>query len=224
MAEPVIGGDGDPDAGAHPDGHPVERDGVEQRLGQLLGHHHQFLAGGDDAGAGELVASEPGHRAPVAHLALEPSGHDAQELVTAVVPEGVVDLLEPVEVDEHHAHVFGLVGRVQFHLRVLHEGAAVLEGGELIGPGVTEVVGPPAQFPQGQGHADDHHPEGGQGHVRGHRGLVVTERQRPAGPATGSRRRWAPGRSRPGPPVTGAGATSAGPRDPRRRCPGARWR
>ena len=29
-----------------------------------------------DAGAGEFVATQPGHRAPVADLALEPGGHD----------------------------------------------------------------------------------------------------------------------------------------------------
>ena len=52
----------------------------------------------------------------------------AQELVAAVVPERVVDLLEAVEVDEQDPDVFWFDESVQLRLGVLHEGAAVLRG------------------------------------------------------------------------------------------------
>jgi len=99
-------------------------------------------------------------------------GHDAQELVTAVVPEGVVDLLEAVEVDqEKHRRDRGH-GRLQFHLGVLEEGATVLKRGELVGAGVAEVVGPRRSSRQRQSHADDDDAKGPERHV-GCRPVVV---------------------------------------------------
>ena len=49
---------------------------------------------------GELVAAEPGERVAAAQRAAQPGGDLAQQPVAVVVAERVVDLLEPVEVDQ----------------------------------------------------------------------------------------------------------------------------
>ena len=49
---------------------------------------------------GELVAAEPGDGVAVAQLVLQPLGEGAQQPVARLVAEGVVDLLEVVEVEE----------------------------------------------------------------------------------------------------------------------------
>src|SRR5581483_10504680 len=48
----------------------------------------------------ELVTAEPGDRVGVAHVAGQPPGQLGEEAVAAVVAEGVVDLLEAVEVHD----------------------------------------------------------------------------------------------------------------------------
>ena len=52
---------------------------------------------------GELVAAEAGHGVRVAHDLLEPARDLDEQLVAAGVPEGVVDLLEAVDVEQHQA-------------------------------------------------------------------------------------------------------------------------
>ncbi len=51
---------------------------------------------------GELVAAEPGDGVPAADGALQPAGGLHQELVADLVPGGVVDRLEAVQVEEEH--------------------------------------------------------------------------------------------------------------------------
>ena len=49
----------------------------------------------------ELVAAEAGkHVAGAVQLLAQPGGHQPQQVVAGVVPEAVVDLLEPVEVQQ----------------------------------------------------------------------------------------------------------------------------
>ena len=74
---------------------------------------------------GELVAAQPGDRIGFAKLPLESGRHVTQDLVTAVVPEGVVDLLEFVQV--HHQQrqrlVFALADQDGLAQAVEHQGA-----------------------------------------------------------------------------------------------------
>ncbi len=114
---------GDPDAGVHVDGHL----GHDEVAGQ--GQAHPV---GDDAGVaggtagqhdGELVATEPGQDVAVADGGPEPDGDLLQEVVAAGVAEGVVDLLEPVEVDHEDGEV--VVAVRQFGLQGRAEGGAV---------------------------------------------------------------------------------------------------
>ncbi len=50
----------------------------------------------------ELVAAEPGDDLALADDVVEPGRDDRQQLVPPVVAERVVDLLEPLEIDEEH--------------------------------------------------------------------------------------------------------------------------
>ena len=54
---------------------------------------------------GELVAGEPGHRVGGPHGLDQPLGDGLQQPVAGVVAERVVDVLEVVEVEEHHGDV-----------------------------------------------------------------------------------------------------------------------
>ena len=55
---------------------------------------------GDHTGACELVATEAGDRTSTGHRVTESFADDPEELVAVVVSEGVVDFLEPVEIDQ----------------------------------------------------------------------------------------------------------------------------
>ncbi len=97
----VLGKAGDADGRLHREQHSLEAD----RTGQRLGDGGRDGVGGfgvADAGQqhGELVAAHPRHQIARADGALEPVGDTAQQTVTGIVPEGVVDLSEPIEVDQ----------------------------------------------------------------------------------------------------------------------------
>ena len=58
----------------------------------------------------ELVAAEPADRVALAQDAGEPGGDAAQQLVAGGVAEGVVDVLEAVEVDEQRRRLDAVRG------------------------------------------------------------------------------------------------------------------
>ena len=115
-----------------------ELKGRDQALGHVGGVVEAFdvLAQHD-----ELVPTEPGHRVGLADGALDPSGGLHQELISDAVAKGVVDRLEPVQVDvEDAAHAMvptharqSLVESVRQHDPVGQTGEGVMEGleGEL---------------------------------------------------------------------------------------------
>ena len=85
------------------------RDAVRERERVLLA---------DDALAHdrELVAAETSHGVAVAGDRLQARRERAQQLVAAVVPEGVVDDLEVVEVEQQHGDRAALVARARERL------------------------------------------------------------------------------------------------------------
>jgi len=60
----------------------------------------------------ELVTPEPRHRLPGPDHAEEPEGDRLEQIVPRLVPEAVVDDLEPVEVEEHDGETAAGSGRV----------------------------------------------------------------------------------------------------------------
>jgi hypothetical protein len=82
----------------------------------------------------ELVAAPATDDIGVAHGVVQAASAFDQHLVAGVVPTGVVDRLEPVEVDEHHAQTGAETIGVDHRLLALPlELAAVEETGHLIG-------------------------------------------------------------------------------------------
>ena len=107
---------------------------------------HGLEALGDELGAGrqrhafgehdELVTAEAADGVAVAQHAGETGGHCPQELVARLVPQGVVDVLEVVEVHEQGGHrsvltpsaCQHLLGSVEDECTVRQSGERVVEG------------------------------------------------------------------------------------------------
>jgi hypothetical protein len=150
---------GDADARAGRDLHLADRDGLAQRL-------HQPLAGGPGTGDvghrgddDELVPAEPGDGVGRPAALPQPAGHGDEHLVSDGVPEAVVDVLEPVEVDEEHREQVLPVEALQPRLQPLHQGRAVRQAGELVvGGAVAQLV--LQQPPPGHVGLDDHRAAG----------------------------------------------------------------
>ena len=87
------------------------------RSGRVVGDHNR-----------ELVAAEPEDLLVRADRAQEDAGERREHLVARRVAEGVVDLLEVVDVEEHE----GDVGRLDQGVEVLVEGAPVREPGQRV--------------------------------------------------------------------------------------------
>ena len=97
----VLGEHRDADAGAHEQRQALEAEGLLDRAGEAAGDGLGLLDGG--AGRqqdGELVAADAGHQVGAGHAGLQPRADLAQEPVTRLMAERVVELLEVVEVDQ----------------------------------------------------------------------------------------------------------------------------
>ena len=132
----MLGGDGDPDRGRRR--HRLAEDvegrvhGIERALGQLVDGQLIDESGEED---GELVAAHPGHRVLAAHGVDQSLAHLLDKDVPGGMPEGVVDGLEIVEVDEEHAdRLADAAGPHQLLLDPVLEQPAVREPGESVVP------------------------------------------------------------------------------------------
>ena len=138
----VAGKERDPDAGSDLErlvlDHQRLLEGLQDARGRRARRGFVDDAREDDR---ELVATQAGDGVRFPQLALEPVRNVTQDVVAAVVPEGVVDLLEPVEV--HHQQgqrmVFALAGQDGLPQTVEHQRSvgkirqAVVEGQMLEG-------------------------------------------------------------------------------------------
>ncbi len=141
------------------------------------------LAGALDPGVlqqqGELVAAQAGHRVALAGHRPQAGGHLHQQLVARGVPEPVVDVLEVVQVAEHHrqlaraAAAQGVVQAVAEQPAVGQPGQRVVQG--LVGQLALQLH-PGGDVAQGQHQP----PDAGVGEQVGERALDVH------GPAVGT--------------------------------------
>ena len=162
----VFGVQRHPDAGLDVHGQPVEWERLLEGVLELPGHRNRALGRGD-AGQQhcELVAAEPSDGVDLPQRGLEPLPDLEQELVAVVVAEGVVDLLEPVQVDEQQRRraqlpvglADGLAGAVVQQRPVGQAGESVREGLVLDAALVTKQQQPAAgQQPESDGEDDRH--------------------------------------------------------------------
>jgi hypothetical protein len=106
LAGPLLRPEGDPDAGRHGQPPAGDQDGLADGVPDPPGDLLCILGPGHPVGHDdELVAPEPGHRVTRSDDPAEAVGHRHQQLVAGGVAEGVVDPLEPVQVEVEHGHV-----------------------------------------------------------------------------------------------------------------------
>ena len=96
--------------------------------GRDLLRAHRVGVGQQD---GELVTAHPGEQVAVLQGALQAGADQAQQVVADTVPEAVVDLLEPVQVD-HEDGARPATVAVDGGLQLLDEAAAVGQPGQRI--------------------------------------------------------------------------------------------
>ena len=89
--------------------------------------------------------SSPPSRASRSSVAVQASAQPArrrqqQQVVAGVVPEAVVDLLEPVQVQQQQRAARAVVGEPAAALRLLVEGPPVAQPGQLVGQGQLVAV------------------------------------------------------------------------------------
>jgi hypothetical protein len=97
----VLGIQHHPDAGLDIQGEPFDLERRVEPGGQLLGDLHRAFGGGDlGQQDGELVATQASHRIDGPERTAQPLADLHQQQVTVVVAEGVVDLLEAVQVQQ----------------------------------------------------------------------------------------------------------------------------
>ncbi len=177
----VAGGDGDPGADLHDQGQVVDDERVADGLDDPLRHRpagvgraRAALGAGDEQR--ELVPTEAGGQLARAEHRGDARTDLAQDLVAAVVPERVVDLLEPVEVEQHDADAAPTGRRgEQLRLELAGEGGAVGEAGERVvvrlvrlpDGGLLELSGEQLGVRQRAGLRPEHHQQVGDGVGRG---------------------------------------------------------
>ena len=94
-------GDGDAERHVQLEGHPRDHERTAQGLGDARRQLLRLGRLGAVSQHGELVAAQPSHeRARLAREAAQAVSHLPQQLIARKVPEGVVDLLELVQVHE----------------------------------------------------------------------------------------------------------------------------
>ena len=146
VAQEVVGGrvsaEGDADARRQEEvwTEVVELEGLVQSLDHASGERVEPRPAGcclDQQH--ELVSAQTTDRVAGPHHVLEPFGDDLQELITGRLPEPLVDILEPVDVDEQRAHQQPrLAPRSREHaLRPVQHERAVGKPGEGVVQGLT---------------------------------------------------------------------------------------
>jgi hypothetical protein len=93
-------GGGHADAHAHVQADVLHGEGLQDQRAQPLGPLLGLVQGDPGQQDGEFVATEPGQQLALAEGREQARTDLAQQLVAGGVPEAVVDLLEPVEVQQ----------------------------------------------------------------------------------------------------------------------------
>ena len=125
---------GDADRAAHLERQPVDHERLAQGGLEDLGHRLGVL-GAEHVGQqhAELVAAEAGDGVGGAQRGLQPLGDLLEEHVAVVMAERVVDLLEVVEVHDHHGRAaVAALGGAHGLLDAVAEEHAVREAGERV--------------------------------------------------------------------------------------------
>ena len=166
----VVGPAGDADAGAHVELEVLDPEDRRERLGDAP----RRLEGGIGAvhvgeQHGELVAPEPGDRAALGNRVRDPRSHVAEQHVPDPVAEAVVDLLEAVEVHDHHRQTASVAGALPHRLLRHHpEVGAVGQPGERVVQGVVVIQDGARAAEVHRGEREEDQRQQGEAEVGGH--------------------------------------------------------
>ncbi len=148
----VVGHEGDADAGADLRAHGVEHERLLEPRGQARRDRRCVVGVRVEQGDGELVSTEADEQIRGSQRSLEPCGEQPEQLVAGRVPEGVVDLLEAVQVDEQErerpCRRIGVGLLLEEVLEQLQHRAAIGETGQLVG----DRLHPPVLGERAQSH------------------------------------------------------------------------
>ncbi len=98
-----------------------------------------FESVGDES---ELIAAETGEGVGGGEVFAEIVGDAAQDLISSLMAEGVVDALEAVEIEQEESEAaFAAAAAVEGVVEVILEGAAVGQAGEIVVQGEPLVIG-----------------------------------------------------------------------------------
>ncbi len=143
----VLGENRGADADGHLDAAFPEVEGCAAGIEQAL-RHGRGLGGVDQVGGdqGELVAAETGDRVRAAHRGHDPLGELAQQEIAGGVTEGVVDLLEAVDVEHHDGGPGAVARRARQRLldAVDHQQTVRQVGQRVVGEQMADAVFRPA--------------------------------------------------------------------------------
>ena len=115
------------------DRHAAEHEFALQRAAQTAGDLEPGIgAAGRADEHRELVAAEAREEILGPHLLREPVGHLTEQLVAALMPQDVIDLLEAIEVHEQEREVVGRLGVIGSRAEQFVEAAAVGQPGQLV--------------------------------------------------------------------------------------------
>ena len=161
----MAGKERDPDAGLDPEREILDLEGLRKRISDPVGHVQcvRRIRGyvEDDA---ELVAAEPRQRVHGPQDARQSRADLAEQGVAALVPEGVVQILETVEVDDQHgdpaARAAAPADRL---LDPLLEQAAIRQPREVVGDRLTARLVERAKVAEGERSAQQRRQKGEEG-------------------------------------------------------------
>jgi hypothetical protein len=152
----VVGAQGQADAGVNVQGHAFQSKRFGQAIQQALGDSCGAFRVGVGQQDRELIAAKS-HQQIVATQVAGQAGADlAQELVPHVMAEGVVDLLEPIQVHDQQGNGPPLISMGQRGVQLAVQQAAVAQSGQVVGEGLTVRPGQQPHLPEGQ-RSPNHH-------------------------------------------------------------------
>ena len=205
--------DGDPDAHADAGAHDVEHERPHETCHESLGDRRSVVGVGVEEHDCELIAPESHEGVGRTQASREPGTELPQELVAGRVAEGVVDLLEVVEIEEQERELLprqkwvGLVGEER--LKDVEQIAAITQSRQLVCHGFpVTLLGEEPQPARREGQPDPDENERRSG--KPYRGAAEVV-ERPVQENYQSRCRSDPGQQEAGRSLRCEGVGGAGP-------------
>ena len=131
----VVGREGDAEGGIEQHADAAHGEGFAQQLVIVMGGGQRLLWGGRRHQQGKFVAAQPRQTVVLAQMLLQAFAQQAQQLVAGLVAEGVVEVLEVVQIHQQHGHPGAGRGGAQGVLQAGDKAVAVVQAGQRVAIG-----------------------------------------------------------------------------------------